>query len=111
MHAPLQSHLNLGLRVLKYLKLAPGSGISFDKCSHGFKVVAYSDSDWAKRPITRKSVSGYCMFVNDNLVSWKSNKQATLSKSSSEAEYRSMASVTCEVMWVLKVLEDLDVNH
>ena len=111
MHAPLQTHLNLGLRVLKYLKLAPGSGIGFDKCSHGFKMVAYSDSDWAKCPITRKSVSGYCVFVNDNLVSWKSKKQATLSKSSAEAEYRSMASVTCEVMWMLKVLEDLGVTE
>ena len=107
MHAPLQSHMNLGLRVLKYLKLAPGSGIGFNKTQNGFGVVAYSDSDWAKCPLTRKSVSGYCVFVDGNLVSWKSKKQATLSKSSAEAEYRSMASATCEVMWILKVLEDL----
>ena len=54
MHATLQSHLNLGLRILKYLKLAPGNGIGFDKSNNGFKVVAYSDSDWAKCPVTRK---------------------------------------------------------
>lgn len=110
MHAPLQSHLSIGLRVLKYLKLAPGSGISFDKSQSGFKVVAYCDSDWAKCPITRRSVSGYCVFVNGNLVSWKSKKQDTLSKSSAEAEYRAMASATCEVMWIIKVLKDLGIS-
>jgi hypothetical protein len=48
--------------------------------------------------------------VNDNPVSWKSKKQNTLSRSSAEAEYRSMASVVCEVMWVLKILNDLGVH-
>lgn len=107
MHAPLQSHCDLGLRVLRYLKLSPGSGIGFNKAQGGFKVTAFSDFDWAKCPITRKPVSGYCVFVNNNLVSWKSKKQPTLSKSSAEAEYRCMESATCEVMWILKVLTDL----
>ena len=111
MHAPLQSHFNLGLRVLRYLKLAPGSGIGFSKSQTGYNVVAYSDSDWAKCPVTRRSVSGYCVFVNGNLVSWKSKKQATLSRSSAEAEYRAMASATCEIMWVIKILKDLGVTE
>ncbi|GKC42291.1 ribonuclease H-like domain-containing protein [Tanacetum coccineum] len=111
MHAPLQSHFDLGLRLLKYLKLAHSSGINFTKSNTKFNVIAYSDSDWAKCPVTRRSVSGYCVFVNESLVSWKSKKHATLSKSSAEAEYRAMASTTCEVIWVLKILKDLESHH
>nr|GEW81529.1 hypothetical protein [Tanacetum cinerariifolium] len=70
MHSSLQSHFDLGLRLL------------------------------------RRSVSGYFVFVNGSLMFWKSKRQATSSKSSAEAEYRAMASVTCEIMWVLKVLKD-----
>ncbi|GKD27959.1 ribonuclease H-like domain-containing protein [Tanacetum coccineum] len=110
MHAPLQSHFNLGLRLLKYLKLAPGSGINFTKSNTKFNVIAYTDSDWAKCPVTRRLISGYCVFVNGSLVSWKRKKHATLSKSSAEAEYRAMASATCEIMWVLKILKDLGQN-
>ncbi|GKD50303.1 ribonuclease H-like domain-containing protein [Tanacetum coccineum] len=76
-----------------------------------FDINAFSDSDWAKCPVTRRSVSGYCVFVNGCLVSWKSKKQSTLSRSSAEAEYRSMASVTCEIMWIVKIMKDLNVDN
>ncbi|GJX04949.1 ribonuclease H-like domain-containing protein [Tanacetum coccineum] len=95
------------LRLLNYLKLAPSYGIDFSKSNIGFSVTAYSDSDWAKCPMTRRPVSGNCVFVNRSLVSWKSKKQVTLSKSSAEAEYRAMASSTYEIMWIFKVLKDL----
>ncbi|GKA10131.1 hypothetical protein Tco_0689564, partial [Tanacetum coccineum] len=98
MHAPLQSHFNLGIRLLKYLKLAPGSGINFTKSNTKFNVIAYTDFDWAKCPVTRRLVSSYCVFVNGSLVSWKRKKHATLSKSSADAEYRAMASATYEIM-------------
>lgn len=73
--------------------------------------MAFSDADWAKCPVTRRSVSGYCVFVNGNIVSWKSKKQSTLYRSSAEAEYRSMASVTYEIMWILKILKDHGVTE
>ncbi|GJX82618.1 ribonuclease H-like domain-containing protein [Tanacetum coccineum] len=47
--------------------------------------------------MTRRTVSWYCVFVNGCLVFYKSKKQATLSKSSAKAEYRAMASATCEI--------------
>ncbi|GJV24397.1 ribonuclease H-like domain-containing protein [Tanacetum coccineum] len=97
MHSPLQSHFKAALRVLRYLKGSPSLGLQFNKCSD-LKLRAYADADGAKCPKTRKSVTKYCIFLENSIVSWKSKKQATLLISSSEVEYRSMASTTCEVM-------------
>lgn len=110
MHKPLQSHLKAALRVLKYLKKSPGLGLQFNKESD-LKLKAYADSDWAKCPLTRKSVTGFCVFLGNSLISWKSKKQATLSRSSAEAEYRSMASTTCEVIWLSNMLHSFGLKE
>ncbi|GJV63542.1 reverse transcriptase domain-containing protein [Tanacetum coccineum] len=86
MHALLQSHIDLGLRVLKYPKGAPGSTTNYEKSEY-MSLKVYADSDWAKCHVTRRSISGYCVFLNGCMVSWKSKKQATLSKSYAKAEY------------------------
>ncbi|GKD46493.1 ribonuclease H-like domain-containing protein [Tanacetum coccineum] len=66
--------------------------------------------DWAKCLKTRKSVPGYCVIFNNCLISWKSKKQNTLSKSSTEAEYRAMSFDACEIIWIQKLLHDLKIN-
>ncbi|GJU48851.1 putative RNA-directed DNA polymerase [Tanacetum coccineum] len=81
--------------ITDYQKLM-GLGIHFVKTS-GMFLSAFSDADWAKCVVTRKSVTGYCIFLNNSLISWKSKKQSTLSKSSTQAEYRALASVTSEI--------------
>nr|GEW11527.1 hypothetical protein [Tanacetum cinerariifolium] len=111
MHAPLKSHFDIALRLLKYLKLAPGFGVQFVKRRSVFDIKSFLDSDWAKCLVTRRSVFGYCVFVNGCLVSWKSKKQVTLSKSSAEAEYRSMAAATCEIMWIVKIMFDFNIKN
>ncbi|GKB63353.1 ribonuclease H-like domain-containing protein [Tanacetum coccineum] len=78
-HAPLQSHFSAGLKVLRYLKQALRTGIQFDK-GNMFRLHAFSDADWAKCLKTRKSVSGFCVHFCNNLVSWKSKTQATISR-------------------------------
>ncbi|GJZ17253.1 putative RNA-directed DNA polymerase [Tanacetum coccineum] len=110
LHAPLSSHLEAAFRVLRYLKNSPGSGIQINKVGN-LKLRAYADSDWARCPATRKSVSGYCVFLGSSLITWKSKKQSTLSRSSAEAEYRSMASATCEVIWLSNLLGDMGVKN
>nr|GEX28708.1 ribonuclease H-like domain-containing protein [Tanacetum cinerariifolium] len=59
----------------------------------------------------QRSVSGYCVFVNGCLIFWKSKKQVTLSKSSAEAEYRSIAAATYEIMWIVKIMSDLNIKN
>ncbi|GJY46679.1 ribonuclease H-like domain-containing protein [Tanacetum coccineum] len=110
MHAPLQSHLRIALRVIRYLKNSPGTGIQIFK-DKNLKLSCFTDADWAKCLRTRKSVSGFCVFFGKSLVSWKSKKQTTISRSSAEAEYRCMASATCEIMWLINLLGDLCIKR
>ncbi|GKB42784.1 ribonuclease H-like domain-containing protein [Tanacetum coccineum] len=110
MHSSLKSHLKTAFKILRYLKGCPCLGIHFVKTS-GMFLKAFSDADWAKCIVTRKSVTSYCVFLNNSLISWKSKKQNTLSKSSTEAEYRALASVTSEVIWILNFLKDLKIGN
>ncbi|GKB98360.1 hypothetical protein Tco_0984497 [Tanacetum coccineum] len=100
MHAPLEFHLDVALRVLRYRKGSPSSGIQIIK-NGNLKLRAYANSNWARCHATRKFVSSYCVFLGESLMTWKSKKQSTLSRSSAEAEYRSMTYATCEVILVV----------
>lgn len=70
----------------------------------------FSDPDWVGCLDTRRSIAGFCVFLVDSLVSWKSKKQTIVSCSSTEAEYQTLASVTSEVIWLRHLLRDLDIH-
>ena len=65
------------------------------------------DVDWAGCPTTRRSTSGYCVFLGDNLQSWSSKRQHTLSRSSAEAEYRGVANAVAETAGLHNLLREL----
>nr|GEX68394.1 ribonuclease H-like domain-containing protein [Tanacetum cinerariifolium] len=91
------------LRSKNYV-FVPNLNKSYDPSSYE---EASKDVNWINDMNNQMLVFGYCVFVNGSHVFWKSKKQATLPKSSAKAEYREMASATCEIMWVLKILKDL----
>lgn len=95
MHDPRESHFQLLKRVIRYIKGTLGLGLQVTPSS-STSLVAYSDADWAGCPDTRRSTSGYCVFFGDNIISWSSKRQHTVSRSSAEAEYRGVANVVAE---------------
>ncbi|KAJ0435743.1 putative RNA-directed DNA polymerase [Helianthus annuus] len=109
MHSPQECHLQIALRLLKYLKMSPGKGILFRR-ENDLVLKGFVDSDWAKCLATRKSVTGYGIFLGSSLISWKSKKQSVVARSTAEAEYRAMCSASCEVIWVLNVLKELGID-
>jgi hypothetical protein len=106
MHEPRQQHMAAALRVVRYLKGAPGQGLLLHS-NTTLKLRAFCDSDWAGCPITRRSTTGYCVFLGDSLISWRTKRQKTVSLSSAEAEYRAMAGTCCELTWLRYLLADL----
>ncbi|KAJ1704540.1 hypothetical protein LUZ63_004319 [Rhynchospora breviuscula] len=110
MHEPLEAHYDAALRVIRYLKGNPGQGVLL-RADSKLQLNGYCDSDWASCPTTRRSLTGYFVLLGGSPVSWKTKKQPTVSRSSAEAEYRSMANATCELLWLKSFLKSLDVAH
>ena len=110
MDSPTHIHLSAAQKVLRDIKGAPGQVIMFSSSAE-LELSAYCDSDWASCPDTRRSVTGYCVFLGTSLISWKSKKQSIVSRSSTEAEYKAMAATCYEVTWIKYLLTDLLVPH
>src|SRR5687768_5936850 len=98
MHDPREPHLALIKRLLCYVK---GTFSSRLHISTGpvQSLTPYSDADWASCPDSRRSTSGFYIYLGNNLVSWSSKRQTTVSRSSAEVEYRAVVHAVAECCW------------
>lgn len=91
-------------RVLRYLNHTRQVGITLG--GGNLSLEAYSDSDYAGCPFTRRSITGYVMTFGGGCVSWRARKQATVATSSTEAEYKAAYEASQEVVWLRQLLSD-----
>ena len=82
--------------ILCYIKGTLGQGVLYEICHT--QIIGYYDLDWAGSPVDRHFISGCCVFIGGNLISWKSKKQDVVAKYSVEAEHRGMTLATCELI-------------
>ena len=109
LHAPRDSHWSAVKRILRYVRHTGSYGLHLQPARSGL-VSTFSDADWAGCPDDRRSTGGHVVFFGPNLIAWQARKQATVSRSSTEAEYKAVANATAEIMWVQSLLRELKVS-
>jgi hypothetical protein len=90
---------------MRYLVYTPKFGLWYPKGST-FDLIGYSDADYARCKIDRKSTSGTCQFLGRSLVSWVSKKQNSVALSTTEAEYIAAGHCCAQLLWMRKTLRD-----
>ncbi|KAL5570076.1 hypothetical protein UlMin_026651 [Ulmus minor] len=110
MHNPTTAHWLSAKRILRYLRGTMQQGLRLNPSSH-LQIQTYADADYASTPNDRRSSSGYCLFLGDNLVSWSVTKQKVVSRSSAESEYRGLAIAAAEIVWTLSLLKELCITQ
>ncbi|GKA96183.1 hypothetical protein Tco_0818278 [Tanacetum coccineum] len=103
------SHLHAVKRIFRYLKGQPKLGLWYPKDSP-FNLVAYTDSDYARASLDRKSITGGCQFLGSRLISWQCKKQTVVANSIIEAEYVAASSCCGQVLWIQNQLLDYGYN-
>ena len=120
MHSPTMNHWSAVKRILRYLWGTSDYGLRLMHASsnilHAYtdssdynSLTGFSDADWAGCPNDRRSTGGYAIYLGSNLVSWSARKQKTVSRSSTEAEYKALANTVAELTWLQDLLHELRV--
>ncbi|WVZ87686.1 hypothetical protein U9M48_034287 [Paspalum notatum var. saurae] len=101
--SPTTVHYSHLLRVLRYLRGTVAQCLFYGR-DGPLQLHAYSDSTWASDPSDRRSITGYCIFLGSSPIAWKSKKQAAVSRSSTEAELRALATTTSEILTLVSLV-------
>lgn len=110
LHAPHDSHWTAVKRILRYVRHTGSYGLHLQPASSGV-ISAFSDVDWDGCPDDRRSTGGHAVLFGPNLIAWQARKQATISRSSTEAEYKVVANAVAEIIWVHSLLRELKVSQ
>ncbi|CAL8091495.1 unnamed protein product [Prunus armeniaca] len=108
MTAPTDLHWLLVKRILRYIQGTLDHGLKFS-CGP-WQLHAFSYADWARDVNTRRSTTGFVVFLGTNPISWQSKKQTSMARSSTEAKYQSLAHTSADIAWIRQVLQDLKVR-
>ncbi|XP_068663020.1 uncharacterized mitochondrial protein AtMg00810-like [Aristolochia californica] len=103
---PRTTHWTAVLCILRFLRGTMHHGLLLSSTSD-LVLIGNSDADWVGDLTDRKSTTGYCIFLGNSLVAWKSKKQSVVSRSFAEEEYRAMATTATELIWFRRLLEEL----
>ncbi|GJR62944.1 putative ribonuclease H-like domain-containing protein [Tanacetum coccineum] len=106
---PKISHLHVVKRIFRYLKGQPKLGLWYPMDSP-FDLEAFSDSDYARASLDRKSITGGCQFLGKRLISWQCKKQTIVANSTTEAEYVVAANCCRQVLWIQNQMLDYGFN-
>lgn len=107
---PSEAHVNAAKRILRYIKGSLNHGILYSSTGDiTFK--GYCDSDFAGDLDTRKSTTGYVFMVNGSAITWCSRLQASVAKSTTEAEYMAASEASSELVWLKRLLNELLSNQ
>nr|KYP63507.1 hypothetical protein KK1_018084 [Cajanus cajan] len=109
MHNPFEVHCKATKRLLRYLKGTLHHGLHY-KSSSDTEIMAYCDSDWASDQDDMRSTSGNCVYLGSNIVSWMAKKQRVVSRSSTEAKFRSLASLVTKIQYIQNLLSELHIK-